>query len=143
MTDLPDVNVWLALADGNHVHHAAAQHYWQHQAAGVVAFCRVSMLGFLRLSTHRGVLSRPLTAAEACDIYHAWRRDGGVGFVDEPPAAEALFRELTCQPGFPRHLWTDAWLAACARNAGCRVVSFDADFKRIPDLDLLLLRAAR
>jgi predicted nucleic acid-binding protein len=26
--DLPDVNVWLALTDDRHVHHHAAQLYW-------------------------------------------------------------------------------------------------------------------
>lgn len=139
MTDLPDVNVWLALVDENHVHHSAAQHYWQHQAASSVAFCRVSMLGFLRLSTHRSVLSRPLFPAEAWGIYQQYLDAVDVCFLDEAPALEEAFKELTCQSGFSQYLWTDACLAAFARSVGCRLVSFDSDFARFPNLDFLLL----
>ena len=139
MTDLPDVNVWLALADENHIHHTAAQRYWQDQAAPSVAFCRISMLGFLRLATHRSVLSRPLSPAEAWDIYQQYLAQEDVCFVHETPATEREFQALTCQSGFFPQLWTDAWLAAFARSAGCRIVSFDSDFKAFPNLDFLHL----
>jgi toxin-antitoxin system PIN domain toxin len=139
MTDLPDVNVWLALADANHAHHAASQRYWQSQAASLVAFCRVSMLGFLRLSTHRGVLSRSLTSGEAWGIYQQYLDEAEVGFVHEAPTIDDAFCALTCEPDFSQRLWTDAYLAAFALSAGCRVVSFDSDFARFADLDFLHL----
>ncbi len=139
MTDLPDVNVWLALADENHIHHTAAQRYWQHQAAPAVAFCRISMLGFLRLATHRSVLSRPLSPAEAWAIYQQYLAQEDVGFVHETPATEGEFQTLTCQPGFSPQLWTDAYLAAFARSAGCRIVSFDSGFASFPGLEFLHL----
>ena len=44
MTDLLDTNVWLALADPDHVHHPAATQYWLQQTANKAAFCRVSMI---------------------------------------------------------------------------------------------------
>ena len=56
MTDLLDANVWLARVDENHVHHATAVAYWQNQAQDTMAFCRISLLGFLRLATRKGVL---------------------------------------------------------------------------------------
>lgn len=59
MTDLPDINVWLALADENHVQHKRARTYWQNDAPPTVAFCRISMIGFLRLATQSRVLSAP------------------------------------------------------------------------------------
>jgi toxin-antitoxin system PIN domain toxin len=139
MTDLPDVNVWLALADENHSHHAAAQSYWLHQAAPSVVFCRVSMLGFFRLATHRNVLSRPLTPAEAWGIYRTYLDQEDVDFLSESSAVEGEFQTLTCQPGFSPQLWTDAYLAAFARCVGCRIVSFDSDFKDFPGLDFLHL----
>ncbi len=141
MTDLPDVNVWLALADGNHVHHSAAQDYWRTRAAPQVVFCRVSMLGFLRLSTHRRVLSRPLTPAEAWDIYHQYLNEADVGFVHESPTIESEFKTLACQSGFSQRLWTDAYLAAFALSSGCRIVSFDSDFERFTGLEFLHLVA--
>lgn len=33
MTDLPDVNVWLALADENHLHHPRALAYWRGESS--------------------------------------------------------------------------------------------------------------
>lgn len=35
-------------------------------------------------------------------------------------------------PPLPAHLWADAWLAASAKAAGLRLVTFDADFDRFP-----------
>ena len=49
--DLPDVNVWLALAVKQHPHHDAALAYWQGEAAQRLWFCRVTMLGLVRLLT--------------------------------------------------------------------------------------------
>lgn len=140
MSDLLDVNVWLALADENHSHHAAAQRYWQNQAAPSVAFCRVTMLGFLRLATHRTVLSRSLSPGEAWEIYQRYLAQEDVDFVHESPTLEREFQTIACQPGFSSRLWTDAYLAAFARSAGCRIVSFDTEFKGLlPDRDFLLL----
>jgi toxin-antitoxin system PIN domain toxin len=140
VSDLLDVNVWLALADENHSHHAAAQHYWQNQAAPSVAFCRITMLGFLRLATHHAVLSRPLSPGEAWDIYQRYRDQEDVKFVHETPTLEWEFQTIACQPDFSPRLWTDAYLAAFARSSGCRIVSFDSDFKSLtPGLDFLLL----
>ena len=62
MTDLLDVNVWLALADSDHTHHGVASTYWMEQEASEVAFCRVSMMGFLRLIVT--VRATPSSAAE-------------------------------------------------------------------------------
>ena len=45
--DLPDLNVWLALAAPNHFHHQQALHYWEQQAAEQVHFCTVTVLGLM------------------------------------------------------------------------------------------------
>jgi len=140
MTDLPDVNVWLALADENHAHHEKARVYWQEQSFPEIAYCRVTALGFLRLSTHPKVLSRPLTPAEAWEIYQRYRIEAHVAFVQDSPEVDAEFMALSCATDFPHHLWTDAYLAALARFKDCRIISFDSDFKRFPDLDFLQLR---
>ena len=54
--DLPDLNVWLALLNAKHPHHAAAKRYWEQDASGRIAFCRITMLGLLRLSTNKVVM---------------------------------------------------------------------------------------
>ena len=50
--DLLDVNVWLALSTSEHPHHALAHSYWRDASAERLAFCRVTVLSFLRLTTH-------------------------------------------------------------------------------------------
>ena len=139
MTDLPDVNVWLALVDENHVHHERASAYWCEQAASEIAFCRVTMLALLRLSTHPKVLSRPLRPDEAWSIYQRYRKEADVGFIAETSEVDAHFMAISTAVEFPHHLWTDCYLAALARSLHCRIVSFDNDFNRFPDLDFLHL----
>jgi toxin-antitoxin system PIN domain toxin len=139
MTDLPDVNVWLALADENHAHHEKARVYWQDQSLPEIAYCRVTALGFLRLSTHPKVLSRPLTPVEAWAIYQRYRSEADVAFVQDSREVDAEFMTLSCATDFPHHLWTDGYLAALARSRDCRIISFDSDFKRFPRLDFLQL----
>jgi toxin-antitoxin system PIN domain toxin len=139
MTDLLDVNVWLALADENHIHHSRALAYWQKESSPRIAFCRVTALGFLRLSTHPKILSRPLTPQEAWEIYHRYRSEAGVEYIDDSAAIDRGFRHLSCEMNFPHHLWTDAYLAALAEFKSCRVVSFDGDFSRFSPLDFLHL----
>ena len=47
--DLPDLNVWLALATPDHFHHQQALNYWELQAAEQVHFCTVTALGLMHL----------------------------------------------------------------------------------------------
>ena len=137
MTDLLDVNVWLALVDENHVHHGKAVTYWFEQSAAEVAFCRVTALAFLRLSTHPKILSRPLSPEEAWEIYQRYRTEARVGFVLDCAGVDQCFMEYSVQSGFAHPLWTDCYLAALARFRKCRIVSFDQDFARFPKLAFL------
>ena len=49
--DLPDVNVWIALAAPDHVHHHRAVAYWRTEALPAMIFCRTTMLGFVWISS--------------------------------------------------------------------------------------------
>lgn len=140
--DLPDINVWLAFSMADHEHHQRARRYWYEESADQLAFCRVTVLGFLRLSTNASAMGgQPLTVAQAWQAYHAFRRLPEVLLADEPEDCEIWLERwaLGNRPS-PRH-WTDAYLAAFARAGGLRIVSFDKDFTRFEGLDLLHLQA--
>lgn len=138
--DLPDINVWLALACEDHQHHPSARQYWESESAGQLAFCRVTMLGLLRLATNTKVMqSHPFEPGEAWKIYRDFLALPEVLFLGEPTDIESPFAAYSEIAGFPANRWTDAYLAAFAHTAGCRMVSFDADFKRFSDLSLLHL----
>lgn len=138
--DLPDVNVWLALSAVDHPHHERARHYWYEESGERLAFCRVTALGLLRLSTNASAMNgHPLTVAQAWQVYHDFRSLPDVLLVEEPEGCEIWLERwaLGSRPS-PRQ-WTDAYLAAFASSAGFRMVSFDGDFTRFDTLDLLRL----
>ncbi len=139
--DLPDVNVWLALTDERHVHHQAAKHYWNEQRADQIAFCRVTMLALLRLVTHPKVMSgAPFTHEEAWNIYRTFRSLPITRFLSEANTLETTLETLTANHDLPHRLWTDAYLASFAISNSSRLISFDTDFMRFPDLDWLVLK---
>ncbi len=140
--DLPDVNVWLAFSFADHVHHQRARHYWYEEAGDRLAFCRLTVLGFLRLSTHAAAMNgQPLTVPQAWQTYSGFRRLPEVALAAEPEGCESWLEEWALGKDSMARLWTDAYLAAFAKAAGFRVVSFDRDFSRFKGLDLLRLEA--
>lgn len=141
--DLPDINVWLALTCEDHRHHGRARRYWEGEGTPRLAFCRVTMLGLLRLATNAKVMhNHPFTPAEAWKIYRDFIALPEVSFLGEATDIEVQFAVYTGRAGFPANRWTDAYLAAFAHGAGCRLVSFDADFHRFSGLDFLHLQPA-
>lgn len=140
--DLPDVNLWLAFTDPNHSQHAAARHYWDESRVDPIVFCRITMLGLLRLATSTAVMQgKPFSHREIWGIYHTYLGMPIVRLLPEPAEIDSVFSTLSLTPDFPHRLWTDAYLAAFALTSGCRLVSFDADFSRFPQLNFLHLKS--
>ena len=138
--DLPDVNVWLALGVPDHPRHRRARHYWHQESGRELAFCRITALGFLRLTTNPVVMGdEPLTVPEAWQAYQDFRRLPEVSFAPEPAGCERFLESWATEATPSRHHWTDAYLAAFATEGTFRLVTFDRDFTRFPDLDLLRL----
>ena len=144
LCDLPDVNVWLALLNSQHPHHALAKAYWDSASGQRIAFCRITMLGLLRLSTNKTVMGgTPYTTLQAWQAYQAVMALPEVSFLAEPQGIEATMQKLTQPEKQPQKSttpdWTDAYLAAFANLAGLRMVSFDKGFKQYSNLALLAL----
>ncbi|MCB1037029.1 MAG: PIN domain-containing protein [Acidobacteria bacterium] len=140
MRDLLDVNVWIALSIPDHAHYRRAQEYWSEESAEEVAFCRLTVLGFLRLMTQLPVTDgRSVSVAQAWEAYRTYENFPEVQFLQEPMGCVAQMEAWARSPGYGRRLWTDAYLAAFAKAGGLRFVTFDRDFLRFPGLDLLLL----
>ena len=136
--DLPDINVWLALAVEEHPHHAAARGYWLSACASGTApaptlwFCRVTMLGLVRLLCQPKVVGEgALALDQALALYARFRAIPDVGLLADAEGCEARLQALvTAAAPLPPRLWTDAYLAAMAQSAGLKLVSFDTDFRR-------------
>ena len=121
----PDLNVWLALAATEHVHHALAVTWWNKQE-GPIAFCRFSQMGFLRLVTTAAAMdNRPLTMAQAWRVYDRFFDDDRVVFVAEPSQVEAIFRKKATGRMVSPKIWAEAWLLATAEAASGKLVTLD------------------
>jgi len=137
--DLLDVNVWLALAVTGHPHHKTALQSWS--TLRRPAFCRITHLSLLRLLTNKEVMGKDaLGPEEAWKSYETLLAAGAARFIAEPDGIEASLKDAAKGAKAARDFWTDTYLAAFARTAGLRLVSFDTGFARLSDLDCLILK---
>jgi toxin-antitoxin system PIN domain toxin len=139
MTSLPDVNVWLALTIGEHVHHAPAT-AWLDKCTDAIGFCRVTQMGFLRLLTNSHVMAGDaLTALRAWTILDAYLQDDRFRKLPEPAGLEEQWRSFSKRPSSGPNVWTDAYLAAFAIASRCTLVTFDKAFRRYKGAAVQLL----
>lgn len=134
--DLPDVNVWLALAVQEHPHHTLARDYWSSAVLASATdaqprawFCRTTMLGLVRrLCQPKVVGTGARHLAAALGLYRSWRAAPRIGLLADPASTETDLGVLLTSTQPPARLWADAYLAVLARSSGLRRVSFDRDF---------------
>lgn len=133
---LVDANVLLYAVDEGAEHHSAAK-AWLDRALSsneTVLLPWVSLLAFLRLSTHPSVYEHPLTSGQALDVVDAWI-ESAPAITPEPDSRHATrMRELLAATGRGGNLVNDAHLAAIALQHGAAVVTFDSDFGRFPGI---------
>jgi uncharacterized protein len=127
----PDINVWVALTHGAHVHHEVARDWFTDLPEGVrFSFCRFTQLGLLRLLTAETVMDdEVLSQTEAWAVYDRWLDDHRVALVEEPQALEGRLRALTRSRHAAPKAWADAYLAAFADAAQFTLVTFDRGFR--------------
>lgn len=125
MIGLLDVNVLVALAWPNHVHHASAvRWYGAHRDEGW-ATCPLTESGFLRVSSNRRVIPTARGVAEAVDVLRRWRQQPGHAFwTDDVSLADCPEVDIETLTGYRQV--TDAHLLALAVRRGGRLVTFDA-----------------
>jgi len=140
--DLLDVNVWLALAIEEHVHHQSAAAYWSRTAGSTRYFCRLSAISLVRLLMQPKLMGdRALALPTAWALYRSFSDLPGVAMLAEPMGIDAALDDLV-RSKLPSRLFTDAYFAALARSAGVRLVTFDKDFERFDGLSRLRLTVA-
>jgi uncharacterized protein len=140
MIFFPDVNVWIALAIAEHVHHGAAQE-WLDTSQGPIIFCRITQMGLLRIPTNRNALGPDvLTPSLAWGAFDAFLRNGRVSMSNEPAGLDQHWRISTHREKQGSNWWTDTYLAAFASAAGFTLVTFDAQLASRKNVRTHLLR---
>lgn len=133
MTSLLDVNVLIALAWPNHVHHRAAVEWFLARQDGGWATTPLTESGFVRVSSNRSVIPTAVPPGVAIAMLERFRAlEHHEFWPDEiSPAASPFYpreRVVTHQQV------TDAHLLALARSRGGRLVTLDRRLTRlVPD----------
>ena len=135
---LVDANVLLYAVNEDAPLHDPSREWldWALGGAATVAFAWVSMLAFLRLSTHRCVFPRPLSSGEAVTQAEDWLGQPSAVVVEPTARHLSLVRDLLTPSGAGGNLVNDAHLAALSIEHRCEVVSYDMDYLRFEGVKL-------
>ena len=136
---LVDVNVLIYAVNSDAAHHERSKRWLESALSGTepVGLTWGVLLAFLRVTTRRGILERPLAVDDAVAYVDSWLQQPPVQLVEPGPNHWAILRTLIIAAGAAGNLTSDAHLAAHAIEGGWTLVSTDNDFRRFSGLDLL------
>lgn len=145
MTSLLDVNVLVALAWPNHVHHRTARAWFRRNAKPGWSTCPLTESGFVRVSCNPAT-PHAVTLAEAFALLERIRRIEGHQFWEDDISLVASPHVDRTRIASHRQV-TDAHLLALARRHGGRLVTFDQGAQRVlsrgDDPTLAVIRPSR
>jgi toxin-antitoxin system PIN domain toxin len=119
---LLDVNVLLALADPQHIHHQVAHSWFASRDRRRWATCPVTEDGFVRIASHPSYPNRPGEASVALELLRGMcAADGHTFWADSISLREALTSDSSLTH---RHV-TDVYLLALAVSNGGRLATLD------------------
>ncbi|MGI9136414.1 MAG: TA system VapC family ribonuclease toxin [Candidatus Nanopelagicales bacterium] len=124
MSYLLDVNVLLALAWPNHVHHGAARTWFAEAHPAGWVTCGVTESGFIRVSSNVRVTPDARTPAEAALLLHRLCSLAEHEFVADTVSLADSF-ELIGEMAHSSSAITDAHLILLANAEGATFVTFD------------------
>jgi toxin-antitoxin system PIN domain toxin len=123
-----------------HVHHKRALKYWNSEADEQLAFCRITAMGLVRVTSQPHTFDgKPLPPNEAWGNYLRWVALPHVRLSPEPDGVDRLISDWSRSNLVSQRGWTDVYLAAFAVIRGLRLVTFDRGFEKYPGVELLLL----
>jgi toxin-antitoxin system PIN domain toxin len=133
---LPDINVLIHAHNTESPRHAKAKAWWDGALAGTegVGLAWVVILGFIRISTHRGILNNPMTPEEACGRIGEWLELPHVHIPQPTGHHFYRLRDQLKHLGTAGNLTTDAHLAVLATERNYTLYTTDTDFARFPGL---------
>ena len=130
MTALLDVNVLIALAWPNHVHHVAARAWFEEHRESGWATCPITEAGFVRVSCIPAVVRHTVTPLEAITILEGLVRLGSHAFWPLDRSLVHLPETIRARLQGHRQV-TDAVLLAAAIQRGGRLATLDEGLRRL------------
>ncbi len=133
---LPDVNVLVHAHNADSAVHERARRWWEGCLSGAegVGLAWAAMLGFMRITTNRRIVARPLAVEAVMQRLEDWLALPHVHIATPSDAHFARLRMQLERLGTAGNLTTDAHLAVLAMERGYVLYSTDSDFARFPGL---------
>ena len=133
---LPDVNVLVHAHNADSAVHEKARLWWDACLSGNegIGLAWAAMLGFVRITTNRKVVARPLPVQDVMNRLEAWLMLPHVHIAQPSDSHFGRLRAELERLGTAGNLTTDAHLAVLAMERGYVLHSTDADFARFSGL---------
>jgi uncharacterized protein len=133
---LPDVNVLVHAHNADSAVHEKARLWWDACLAGTegIGLAWVAVLGFVRITTNRRIVARPLPVQDVMQRIHDWLALAHVHLVQPSDTHFVRLRSELERLGAAGNLTTDAHLAVLAMERRYVLHSTDADFARFRGL---------
>ena len=133
---IPDINLLVHAYNEDSPVHSPARRWLEDllSAPTPVGVPWVVALGFIRITTHPRVVSRPLTPDVACRHVETWLGQPQVMLIQAGDRHAAVLFDLLRRLGTAANLTTDAHLAALTIEYQAELHSTDADFARFAGL---------
>ena len=130
MTALLDVNVLIALAWPNHVHHAAARAWFEERRRDGWATCPLAEAGFVHVSCNPSAVRHTVTALDAIAVLERLTRLGSHAFWPLDRSIVHLPEQVGARIQGYRQI-TDAVLLAAAMQRNAQLATLDAGMQRL------------
>ena len=133
---VPDVNVLVYALDATSPYHALARRWWDGVLSSdrPVGLCFPVVLGFVRLTTSRGLFESPLGVGEALDRVQSWLDQPQAVLLAPTARHWPIVSDLLRASRVGANLTTDAHIAAYAIEHAATLYSNDGDFDRFDGL---------
>ena len=130
MIALLDVNVLVALAWPNHVHHDAAHAWFSEQRLNGWATCPLTEAGFVRISCNPAAVRQTVTPSDAVGLLQSLRQQGSHSFWSLEISMAELPDDILARIQGYRQI-TDAVLLAEAIRRGGQLATLDSGLARL------------
>lgn len=129
---LVDANLLIYAIDTDAPFHRSARRWLEEALSGTtrVGLPWIVLLAFLRITTRKGILVRPLNLDEATGYVDSWLDQPFVEPVSPGPSHWGILRSLLAASGTAGNLTSDAHLASLAIEHRATIYSTDHDFAR-------------
>jgi toxin-antitoxin system PIN domain toxin len=131
-----DINVLVHAYNSDSAGHAVARRWLEDTLSGsvTVGLPWVSILGFIRIMTHRSIMANPMYPRDTTRRVRQWLATPAVNIITPGDRHADILFELLDGLGTAGNLTTDAHLAALAIEYRAELASTDSDFSRFSGL---------